>query len=153
MAFNTSFVSSESFTLPDEVLRKFKSGTFLSGIAPSKEQTRGAIEAALNVGADRASTREAQARQFALGQEQLDIRRQRNESLAAFEFEQIRGQERGLRSKAISGFAQFGTLALLLRGGTTSTTTKTATGSTTTTKPLSVLNIIKNLGDPTKWFS
>ncbi len=153
MAFNTSFVSSEQFTLPDEIFQKLRSSAFLTGISPSKEQTRGVVEAALNVGADRASTKEAQARQFALGQEQLDIRRQRNESLAAFEFEQIRGQQRGLRSKAISGFAQFGTLALLLRGGTSSTTTKTATGSTTVTKPISILNIIKNLGDPTKWFS
>lgn len=113
MAFNTSrFVSSEQFTLPDEIFQKLRSSAFLTGISSSKEQTRGVVEAALNVGADRASTREAQARQFALGQEELEIRKQRNEAIQAFEFEQIRGQERATRSQAIAGVGQLAGLAL-----------------------------------------
>ncbi|KKL49229.1 hypothetical protein LCGC14_2317580, partial [marine sediment metagenome] len=55
MAFNTSFVSSEQFTLPDEIFQKLRSSAFLTGISSSKEQTRGVVEGALNVGAERAS--------------------------------------------------------------------------------------------------
>ncbi len=153
MANGSNFVSSSSFTLPDEIFQKLRSSAFLTGISPSKEQTRGIVEAGLNVGAEKASKREALAKQFEIEKERNEISRQRVEALSAFEHEQIRGQKRASRSAAISGFAQFGALALLLRGGTTSTTTKTATGSTTVTKPLSVLNILANLKNPSTWFS
>ncbi|KKM84606.1 hypothetical protein LCGC14_1297440, partial [marine sediment metagenome] len=125
------------------------------GISSSKEQTRGVVEGALNVGAERASTKEAQARQFALGQEQLDIRRQRNESLAAFEFEQIRGQERGRRSQAIGGALEFGfnllttpfgskkkTTTLLAGGGSQTVTSRGTVGGALAAGTISILRTI-----------
>ena len=112
MAFNTSFVSSESFTLPDEIFQKLRSSAFLTGRTPSKEETRGVVEGALNVGAERASEQARLSQQFALQQEGLDIQRQRNEAQQAFQFEQIRGQEKATRSQAIAGVGKLAGLAL-----------------------------------------
>ena len=112
MAFNTSFVSSESFTLPDEIFQKLRSSAFLTGRTPSKEETRGAIEGALNVGAERASEQARLSQQFALQQEGLDIQRQRNEAQQAFQFEQVSLAESAQKGKAIAGVGALAGLAL-----------------------------------------
>ena len=112
MAFNTSFVSSESFTLPDEIFQKLRSSAFVTGRTPSKEETRGAIEGALNVGAERASERARLSQQFALQQEGLDIQRQRNEAQQAFQFEQVKLAKSGQRAQAIAGAGALAGLVL-----------------------------------------
>ncbi len=160
MAFRTpgGFTSAQDFTLFDEAMQRLESEAFLTGIRPGTQEVRGIAEGALRVGAEKELGRETLARQFELGQQELDIQRSRQESLAAFEHEQIRGQEKAQRASAISGFAQFGALALLMRGGGTTSVTAPTKGvaggtTTTTTRNLpSVLQIIKNLGDPLKWF-
>jgi len=77
------FVSSSNFTLPDEILRKLRRTAFVTGRAPAQGETRGAIEAALSVGAERES-------RFAQIAEE---RRQREEELAQQESQFQRSQQ------------------------------------------------------------
>lgn len=113
MAFNVGgFTSAQDFTLFDDAMQRLRSSAFLTGITPSKEQTRGVVEAGLNIGAERASEREALGKQFALQQEQLNIQRSRNEALGAFEAERIGLAERGQRLKTIGGAGILAGLAL-----------------------------------------
>jgi len=107
------------------------------------------------VGAERASEQARLSQQFALQQEGLDIQRQRNEAQQAFQFEQIRGQERGRRSQAIGGALEFGfnllttpfgskkkTTTLLAGGGSQTVTSRGTVGGALAAGTISILRTI-----------
>lgn len=78
----SDFVSSSTFTLPEDILKKLRRSAFITGTAVGPEQTKAAIEGALSVGAER----ESRLAQIA------EDRRFREESLAQQESQFERSQ-------------------------------------------------------------
>ncbi len=73
MSNGSNFVSSYSFTLPDEILKQLRASDFISGTSTGPERTKALVEGALNPLAALASSREMQSRQFALEERGLPV--------------------------------------------------------------------------------
>lgn len=69
---NTGFVSSSGFSLPEDILRKLRRSSFVSGTSVGPETTRAAIEGALSVGAEKESRQQAISAQLAIETENLE---------------------------------------------------------------------------------
>ncbi len=62
MSNGSGFVSSSSFTLPDEILKQLRASDFISGTSTGPERTKAMVEGALDPLAREASRKDAQSR-------------------------------------------------------------------------------------------
>lgn len=128
----TSFTSASRFTLPDEILRKLRGTSFLTGREPGPEFTRAAIAGALDVGARKESEQVRLSQQFALQEERLGLERENIARLSRFQEQQIGFQEEQAESAQktalFSGAGQLAGLALFapIFSGTTGKPTTAA---------------------------